>query len=377
MGQTYSSTFTTILSYLWSGSSDLHEDLTPLIDLFNIRDGISALNAFRYDREATIEILRYFRQKRMLKEYKECIKGILKGFDTKDLSDLLRFCLHTRNYKDHLLLFGTPWEDVMIDVYCTILRTDELILNSGGEFRRCLQQSMAAKYAPTEKCHYDKRYDAVNKFCKVLGGGTKPWSKSKYRKFITKLRKSLDIVETKMSSGRWEEIDAKKVPFLARKRYKKAFRRHGVSSKVKFKRTELTKLGKIKKIKKLDPYTLGHKNVQYDITRSNCGFLFRLGSFFEEYIKNRKIENLIFIFGGDNIYERFAKDKEDTEDTQTVYWDPGRQKFVFGKSKIMFISDKSRRRHYIEGVDDMIIDYFLSNPLEISSANYINYITLR
>jgi hypothetical protein len=371
MGQT----LTTILSYVWS--TDQPHDPSHLIDLFNIRDGISANRAFQDDSHATIEILRYFRQKRMLKEYRTCVEGILDLNNYKDitpLSGLFRLCFNPRNDKDLLLLFGTPWENVMIEIYCTRLKMDDLTLRSSSD----RHHSMAAKYAPTEKGHYDKRYDAVNKFCKVLGG-MKPWSKSKYRRFIARLRAGLDLVETKMSEGRWKEIKAKDVPFLARKRYKKAFKRHGVSRKVKFKRTELRQLGVIKK---LDPYTSGHKNVQYDI--SGCGrfFMFRLGKFFEDYLKSRNINDLVFIFGGDNLYERFTKESSDDDPldpyeprygagaggVHKVYWYPGET------DKIRFISD-GERNHYIEGVDNTLIDYFLSlKGSDVSNVGYIRHI---
>jgi hypothetical protein len=307
----------------------------------------------------------------MLKEYRECVKGILVGYeehtdiDREDLLGLSWLCLHPRNYKDLLLLFGTPWEDTMIEVFCSQLRMDNLM--AGTEYFR---PTNIAKYAPTEKCYHDKKYDAVNKFCRVLGGGnssgmSRPgaWPKSKYRKFITKLRKSLDIVETKMSSGRWDEIDVKKVPSLARKRYKNAFKRHGVSRKVKFKRTIHSNLGLIGEI---DPCVVGHKNVQYDISGAPPDrFTFQIGTFFETYLRSRGIEDLIFIFGDDStLYSRFWGS---SGETTIVYWYPS------SGDKILFISD--RNKHYIEGVDETLIKYFLSlEGSKVSSEDYIDRI---
>ena len=46
-----------------------------------------------------------------------------------------------------------------------------------------------------------------------------------YRQMLSKLRshKNLNLVETLMTEGRWDEIDPSAVPAMAMKKYRKAF----------------------------------------------------------------------------------------------------------------------------------------------------------
>lgn len=50
-----------------------------------------------------------------------------------------------------------------------------------------------------------------------------------YRKVLSDLRKYIDVVECKMSSGEWDAIDYEKVPSRAMTNYRNAFMRHGAN----------------------------------------------------------------------------------------------------------------------------------------------------
>lgn len=47
-----------------------------------------------------------------------------------------------------------------------------------------------------------------------------------YRKTLSRMRNYIDVVEKKMSSGNWEDIEYEKVPSYAMKNYKNAFNKH-------------------------------------------------------------------------------------------------------------------------------------------------------
>jgi hypothetical protein len=81
--------------------------------------------------------------------------------------------------------------------------------------------SLVAKWAPTEGCQFDKKIRAAHKIAVFLG-----YSMSKYRKTLSALRKSLDILERHETLGTWDEIDFSHVPSVAMKKQKKAFERH-------------------------------------------------------------------------------------------------------------------------------------------------------
>ena len=82
--------------------------------------------------------------------------------------------------------------------------------------------SICAKWAPTEKDSYDKKYGVFNTLTKVMGITAKTYRKA----YITPLRQYLHIVERYMCDKKWNEIDYSKVPSCAMKRLKKAFERN-------------------------------------------------------------------------------------------------------------------------------------------------------
>ena len=88
--------------------------------------------------------------------------------------------------------------------------------------------SLLAKWLPSENASsvHTKRF--AKNIRKLLGLSSK-----KYRKMLSLLRKYLDVVEVKMCSNEWEDIDYNKVPSLANLKYRNAFLKHD-----KFRRLE-------------------------------------------------------------------------------------------------------------------------------------------
>ena len=81
--------------------------------------------------------------------------------------------------------------------------------------------SLAGKWAPTENCSYDKKYKAAHKIAKYCG-----WSMKTYRKKLSALRTTLDVLERHESLNEWDQIKFDHVPSVAMKKQKKAFERH-------------------------------------------------------------------------------------------------------------------------------------------------------
>lgn len=73
------------------------------------------------------------------------------------------------------------------------------------------QPSLAAKWAPTEKCAHDRKWGFVDIFCEQLG-----WSRKTYRKNISKLRDSLCVTERLACDQRWGEMDFPEIPTKSR-----------------------------------------------------------------------------------------------------------------------------------------------------------------
>jgi hypothetical protein len=104
----------------------------------------------------------------------------------------------------------------LVKLFCSQLQKDYDLMNEGKPI------SLAAKWAPTEGDSDDKKYKLVKQICSEMKIDPKTYRK----KYTTPLRAYLNIVETKMCSGRWNEIDFNKVPSCAMKRLKKAFEKH-------------------------------------------------------------------------------------------------------------------------------------------------------
>jgi len=87
--------------------------------------------------------------------------------------------------------------------------------------------SLAAKWAPTEGGELDRKHDLVAKLMANLKMcGMKLRCKKDYRKFITPLRKHLNIVERNMCLDTWSDITYSNVPSVAMNRHRKAFEKH-------------------------------------------------------------------------------------------------------------------------------------------------------
>jgi len=81
--------------------------------------------------------------------------------------------------------------------------------------------SMAAKWAATEGCSFDKKIKAAHNLAKILGMNMKT-----YRKTLSKLRAYLDILERYETFKEWDKINFEHVPATAMKKQKKAFQKH-------------------------------------------------------------------------------------------------------------------------------------------------------
>jgi len=101
------------------------------------------------------------------------------------------------------------------------LKKDKLLLGEGKK-----EISLAAKWAPTERCHFDKKGGYARRIAKLMYPEEK-LALSKYRKeILVPLRAHLKVVERDMCSGRWETINYSQVPSVATKNYRNAFKKH-------------------------------------------------------------------------------------------------------------------------------------------------------
>jgi hypothetical protein len=120
-------------------------------------------------------------------------------------------------WKDYLSLFDTPLEDQMVTIFTNSLKSD---FKASSPDRT----SLAAKYAPSENGFHDKKFSAVSKFAKKL-----KCSKEIYRKkYISPLRKRLNICEIKIADPRQSFGTNDVIPIEASKKYKNALDRRDI-----------------------------------------------------------------------------------------------------------------------------------------------------
>jgi Mg-chelatase subunit ChlD len=85
--------------------------------------------------------------------------------------------------------------------------------------------SLAAKWAPNERSHFDKQAKLSQRLASLIFPDDKK-AHMKYRKMLGPLRRHMVLVENLMCDGRWGEINFSAVPSIAHRILKKAFAKH-------------------------------------------------------------------------------------------------------------------------------------------------------
>ena len=147
---------------------------------------------------------------------------------------IFKVCLKTLartnpEYVKHLLPkipeFGR-WDDMFFLIYDSkftksiiTLVSDQLI----DDYRTLNEHptekiSYLAKWMPSINTSSKKTRSLAKYFARLLG-----LSHLTYRKMLVRLRTKLNVVEQKMSTGKWEEIDYNSIPLKAKEKYRKRF----------------------------------------------------------------------------------------------------------------------------------------------------------
>ena len=125
-------------------------------------------------------------------------------------------------------------------------------------FKKGKSISLLAKWLPSINTSTKETVKLAKEFCKRLG-----YRHAKWRKLLSALRKHIDVIERKMCSGDWSEIDYNTVPSKANLIYKNAFMKHDGERRSQY----LEKLARGDEDVKinagvLEPYEIVHKYCQ-------------------------------------------------------------------------------------------------------------------
>lgn len=126
-------------------------------------------------------------------------------------------------FDDLYSLIGTRCEDAMWEYMRSLFVSDLELMELGHP---C---SLLAKWIKTPDASSDKTRALGILTAKKLG-----YSVYKFKRELRKLRKYIDVVEAKMSTKRWDEIEYSAVPSRAMNLYNKAFIRHDESRFTEF-----------------------------------------------------------------------------------------------------------------------------------------------
>jgi len=136
----------------------------------------------------------------------------------KDLLKTVSTYLNTNSEPDLL-------NHVELQVFAEDLEKDCKTLQSNSESPEKVTLSLASKWAPSERYHFDKKYQFAGKLAELLFPEQKD-ARKQYRLMLTRLRKHLNLVESQMCAGLWDQINFSHVPSRAHTLFKYSFAKH-------------------------------------------------------------------------------------------------------------------------------------------------------
>lgn len=178
----------------------------------------SFITSFYEDKLLTTKLMFYARDIRGGLGERRTIR-IMLNYLAKNYPEIIEKNIHLipeyGRWDDLLSLFYTPCESLAIDLIKKQLHID---LKNGKENKSV---SLLGKWLPSANASSLSTKRLAKKIIKSLG-----LTEREYRKTLTFLREKINIVETKMSSNTWNEIEYSTVPSKAMKQYRNAFDRH-------------------------------------------------------------------------------------------------------------------------------------------------------
>jgi hypothetical protein len=128
-------------------------------------------------------------------------------------------------YKDYLQLLNYTTQynliDEVVKVFGEDLITTKCIIDQNNQkYFGDEEISLGVKWAPTIKGSHDKKFGIARKIALYMGFPKKLWERP-YRKLLTEGRRRIGVVESLMSSNRWDNIEMDDVPTIAYNTYMK------------------------------------------------------------------------------------------------------------------------------------------------------------
>jgi hypothetical protein len=207
---TNKSTLNSVLDWFGAGGSLRQRTPQDVITIFS--------KAYAQDRLLALKILFYFRDVRQgqgeRNTFRILMNWLAKNYSDAALKNVENVPFYGR-FDDLYCLVGTPLEKNAFQLFAKQLKEDTKNMRKGESV------SLLAKWLKSENTSSQESRNLGRKTREALGLTPK-----RYRKMLSGLRKYIDVLEVKMCSGEWSEIDFEKVPSKASLNYRKAFGRH-------------------------------------------------------------------------------------------------------------------------------------------------------
>jgi len=206
-----------------------------------LKDYVSAFcDAWMENPETTLKILMNMRDVRggkgeklipqvlmvILKHTKPIVylENVKKFIDLGYWKDLLVICETDARFKiEEGVSIDEHYFDLELEFFAKQLQEDLIKLNEAewqGE-KAPIGISLCAKWAPTEKTHYDHHpMFFTSRIQKIM-----QFTPKEYRKALTRLRNHIKVLETLMSTGQLDKIDFSHIPSVAHRKTRIAFMR--------------------------------------------------------------------------------------------------------------------------------------------------------
>ena len=207
-----------------NGAKAYKSTLNKCVDLFGkigaCRNDISQARklfayAFKEDPETATRILFWVRDIRCGQGEREVFRNLFKDLvsENSEIGEKLVELIPVYGRWDDLLVLEntSAWERVQY-IILEQLRKDEVALTAGENV------SLLGKWMPSINASSADSKRLGRRFAQLLGKNER-----EYRKFLTALRSRIKIVEQKMCSKEWSEIDYEHLPSRAGFMYRKAF----------------------------------------------------------------------------------------------------------------------------------------------------------
>ena len=188
--------------------------------------------AYYQDKAMTLRFLLFLRDVREGIGERDTFRKLMLHLTEIDaqIADKFLYIVNLSEYgrwDDYIYLFANTKDESLKRYIAAILQKtldDDLYNYSNGK-----SYSLLAKWMPSINTSSKKTVAVGNELRKYFR-----MSPSQYRKTLSKLRKGLDVLEVKLSSNKWDNVDYSHVPSLANIKYKDSFLKHDFDRRTKY-----------------------------------------------------------------------------------------------------------------------------------------------